>query len=468
MPPKLIGIGRAELAVRTAVENFPALHPVTHAFDLMGFRGAVEAEVDQMFVREAAAQRSVDKRNKLRGRSKADHTNYVDEVLYATALQPRRVGDKVVHILPLHRHLVRHGALCKRVLTELSPAHLVLPTGECDLYQSITRDAFLSQYRKRQFATRQDFLRGEAELMRHCLQTPGLQDVVNRRLLLRPTPAVMEGEGEEEALFASGYMAEGLEGLQKNAFSFENLYLNHYPFFYAVWEARLRGVAVHWEGVPPLLFEERARHKTFASEWERNVLLENHLIAQGRPGEWLQSYVQMKQERLTPEELVSDTNMRVVAKAIQQLAVKPGRNKVLLVVPLADLHHAVGWLGAVDSLTTTSVNECLDESLDLVPSFSKAPKAPEFLEIERAMHMDTEASVATSSTEVDTLTLSQDPRLAHPAGAVNNPMVLERLRPSSAVRVLQVDSENPIESRSFVQRCEITDEAYHSMKLNQL
>eukprot|EP01063_Lacrimia_lanifica_P027432 TRINITY_DN384_c0_g3_i2.p1 TRINITY_DN384_c0_g3~~TRINITY_DN384_c0_g3_i2.p1 ORF type:complete len:248 (+),score=36.17 TRINITY_DN384_c0_g3_i2:504-1247(+) len=158
--------------------------------------------------------------------------------------------------------------------------------------------------------------------------------------------------------------------------------------------------------------------------------LEDFLLTSGVSfGEFFAELVKKKQAQLTPQEVVSDLNMRYVMYDIAQ---QPVPGTTLLVVPATEYHAAVGWAAAAKWLTPTSVNEALDANLDLVPSFSKATKRPEFLEVERAVHVDTPTHVAPQG---DELALTQDPRLARAVG-VHNPMLHETLRPSPAIRVL--------------------------------
>eukprot|EP01061_Rhynchopus_euleeides_P009870 TRINITY_DN19192_c0_g1_i1.p1 TRINITY_DN19192_c0_g1~~TRINITY_DN19192_c0_g1_i1.p1 ORF type:complete len:488 (+),score=151.80 TRINITY_DN19192_c0_g1_i1:136-1599(+) len=476
----LVTITRSELALRSA--QFPTLHPVTKSFELSKFSTAVDQTITRAGVWDASVKRDSDRRRKAKGEDPATHAQCVDDVLLEAAKEKRSFGSATVHILPIHRNLVRHGRLTARAMKEICPSHVAMPVGECDLYNGILRDTPSKQYCYSNYATRADYLEAEAEFLGHCLVTPGLQDVVNRRILVRPPPltsltrqpsSAADDNDDDNPLFCppesgrAAYLSEGLRNAPSR-FSFQDICLTHFPFFYAAYEARIRKARVLWCGVPPVLFETRARQKTLAVEWERNLMLEDSLVEEGRFGEWLEDYVRMKRAALTPQELVSDLNMRV---CIRQLHDKLGAGKkkgtaaspvVLLPVPLCDFHLAVGWVAAVDSITDTSLNECLDDSLDVVPSFLKARKSPDYLEIERAVHMDTSEDVAQSVGDGDAVVLANDPRLSHPAGAVNNPMVTERLRPSSAVRVLEVGPD--IGTRSSINACEITPEAAQRMR----
>ena len=452
----LVGISRSELVLRTA--KYPKLAPVTKSFDLQPFDSGVQADLDRLLA--------------LGERRQSKNGRQLDDVLLRDcAGTAHRIADGVaLHILPVHRNLVRHGFMAKQAIAQLSPDVVALPTGPCSLYTLMTQDKRVSEYCKgKKSGDRMAFLAAEKELMDHCLSTPGLSGLVDRRILLRPPPLTLTDSAASTASQEEdmrGYMGGGLLGMSRHrdggaaeraaasTFSFQSLYLTHFPFFKAGHEARSRKKEVFWAGLPPKLFENRARNRTLAVEWEASILLENYLIggeSGGRFAEWLQAHVAAKKAHLAPQELVSDLNMRFVIKNIarrfgaKKRAGSQGakdQKRVLLLVPATEYHLAVGWASAVDEITETCVNECCDPSLEVVSNFAKARKDPMFHEVERAVHADTSLRTATSPQAGDDLMLAQDPRLAHPSSPEANPMVQERLRPSSLIKVFDVQPKN--------------------------
>ncbi|KAJ9442027.1 hypothetical protein DIPPA_06624 [Diplonema papillatum] len=242
---------------------------------------------------------------------------------------------------------------------------------------------------------------------------------------------------------------------------FRDASVHQLPFFRAAWAARLRRIEVAWLGIPPWLFESRARNKTLTAEWDRNAGLERCLSRESAAPEDVEAsfraFARERSRRLTPQEVVSDLNMRFVVKkaaAIKRhlrenvdsavarekgftLKIKETEAKpvtLLVVVPATEHHLFAGWCGACDSLTSSSINECVDPLLDVVPSLQKATKSPEFLSVERAVHVDTLCDMECDSAAVE---LSQDPRLANVPDR-HNPHAAARFSPSPALRVLQV------------------------------
>eukprot|EP01063_Lacrimia_lanifica_P027431 TRINITY_DN384_c0_g3_i1.p1 TRINITY_DN384_c0_g3~~TRINITY_DN384_c0_g3_i1.p1 ORF type:complete len:455 (+),score=137.03 TRINITY_DN384_c0_g3_i1:819-2183(+) len=415
----LVAISRTEHALRTA--RFAKLRPVTHSFELEAFAAGVreeaarlarphhrkgvpaDAALDQQLMRAADREWSLsmdegqvkdkdkEKRRKRRGREESS-----------------------LRILPVHSHSVRHSALIAECLQKYCPQRLAIPSGLTPLFSMIMADAPLAEHVLKRYEDEAAFRKGEKAMIERCLMEFGLSGVVDRRLLhlIPPPPAQNRGLS------------------QRRPWRYHDQQLRFHPFFAGAFHALRLGIRVNWLGIPPELYEERQRAKTLAAEWEIKAGLEDFLLTSGVSfGEFFAELVKKKQAQLTPQEVVSDLNMRYVMYDIAQ---QPVPGTTLLVVPATEYHAAVGWAAAAKWLTPTSVNEALDANLDLVPSFSKATKRPEFLEVERAVHVDTPTHVAPQG---DELALTQDPRLARAVG-VHNPMLHETLRPSPAIRVL--------------------------------
>ena len=380
-----VSISRSELVIRTV--KYADVLPVRKAFDLPGFDKGVE----QMLQRK-------------------------HESLSDYAKDDFKVGESILKIIPVHRNLVQHGKDVVDVIKKTRPGCVAIPTGFSKLNDHISKTAFLRDHCCASYPTESSLLKAEVDLLEKCITQPTLSGVLDRKLLLQiRQPA-----------------AVGLRS--RKLFNFNKCHLLHYPFFRAVWAAQLSSMEVMWAGIDPTLFEERARSKSLQVEWDHAVSQENQLATEGMgySNEWFKANVQKRKSYLTPQEFLSDLNMRAVIYNIRRRKATVNK-KCLLVVPASEYHLAVGWASSCDSLTATAYNQAIDISLDAVPSFEKSSKSPEFTQIERAIHSDTLKSDSYS----DDLALSQDPRLASTPGR-HNPFITSLLKPSTAIKSLDI------------------------------
>eukprot|EP01060_Flectonema_neradi_P027123 TRINITY_DN36752_c0_g1_i1.p1 TRINITY_DN36752_c0_g1~~TRINITY_DN36752_c0_g1_i1.p1 ORF type:complete len:411 (+),score=46.46 TRINITY_DN36752_c0_g1_i1:99-1331(+) len=382
-----IPISRSELVLRTA--RLADVYPVKRAFDLSVF----ETGVTNML--------------------KKEHRTLSD---YASCSYT--VGNCNLHIVPVHRNLVQHGNDVSDLINQLRPNKVIMPTGQSRLYDHIVNSVFIKEHCMRSYPTEASLLDAEVQLLERCLQTKTLSQVIDRKILLRSS---------------QGQAVVGLR--HRKPFDFNTCHLTHYPFFRAAWAAEVISAEVMWAGIDPFLFEERARSKSLQAEWDRALHQENIFVTHGN--DWLRNYVSERSSFLTPQEFLSDLNIRAVIYNIKRLnPFKQGSINCLLVVPASEFHLAVGWASSSERLTTTAYNQAVDPNLDPVPSFKKSVKSPEFTQIERAIHADT----FSTSSKSDELALSQDPRLASTPGR-HNPFIGSLMRPSASIKTIEVKKE---------------------------
>eukprot|EP01059_Diplonema_ambulator_P027423 TRINITY_DN4550_c0_g1_i1.p1 TRINITY_DN4550_c0_g1~~TRINITY_DN4550_c0_g1_i1.p1 ORF type:complete len:427 (+),score=95.41 TRINITY_DN4550_c0_g1_i1:681-1961(+) len=392
----LVSISRAELALRDA--TFARLHPETHAFKVRDFSDGVREGLEYLT--------TLDK-------DPNQHKSFIRRA----AKRGIPVGQNTVHILPVHRNFVKHGWVADTLVRQGNFNTVAIPSGPSTLHKAILGSRAIHAHCNRKFQSLSDFMLSEKEMLEECVEDKNLIEILDRRLLMR----VRDG---------NPMWSMGLR--RRVAWDFMLERVLYYPFFKAAWAKN----GVTWCGVPPELFEMRARDKTLVAEWERVCALEDGLAdreatgGQGTLSDWFIEIAAARRAVLTPQEIVSDLNMRHVISVLKT----SGKNKkILLVVPAAEYHLALGWATAHESLTLTSFTESQDPLLDIVPSFQKARKTPEFHSVERSIHVDTPQSAIPDEEKA----LTQDRRLAAAYGGYN-PHISKTLRPSAGVKVFEV------------------------------